>query len=199
MANYVVNQRVGVVHTADCPSLARIRPENLSGWDPAKAHLTPGVTACPACLPKVPAIPIAAATDLERLEAVVEVLKRYAHRYGSGRSKLYYQVWHAINTGPHPDVPPMDVDLEVPAVEPDLSACDMCGHRPHDAAPCEAQAGYDHLNGFHECGCPGSLASQLAQAWEEGAEATLEWVANNPGSTGIPHDPPSNPYEVTDA
>lgn len=52
--NYVVNQRLGVVHTADCPSVRRIKPENLSEWDPAKAHLAPGVQACPACLSQVP-------------------------------------------------------------------------------------------------------------------------------------------------
>jgi hypothetical protein len=53
---YLINQRVGVVHTADCPSVRRIAPENLSDWDPAKAHLAPGVQACPACLSKVPAV-----------------------------------------------------------------------------------------------------------------------------------------------
>lgn len=37
--------------------------------------------------------------------------------------------------------------------------------------------------------------SELALAWSEGAEATAEWMANNPGPSGIPIDPPSNPYE----
>lgn len=37
----------------------------------------------------------------------------------------------------------------------------------------------------------------LAAAWEEGAEATAEWISNNPGPSGIPADPPRNPYEAT--
>jgi hypothetical protein len=36
----------------------------------------------------------------------------------------------------------------------------------------------------------------LARAWDQGAEATAEWTANNPGPSGVPHDPPSNPYEA---
>ena len=49
MDGFTINQRVGVVHRNDCPSLARMRPENLSPWDPEKAHLAPGVVYCPAC------------------------------------------------------------------------------------------------------------------------------------------------------
>jgi hypothetical protein len=33
-----------------------------------------------------------------------------------------------------------------------------------------------------------------AEAWDEAAEATAEWMANNPSPSGIPHDPPRNPY-----
>ena len=33
-------------------------------------------------------------------------------------------------------------------------------------------------------------------AWNEGFEASSEWMANNPGPSGIPHDPPRNPYEM---
>lgn len=43
---------------------------------------------------------------------------------------------------------------------------------------------------------PGTaLAKVRAEAWREGAESTAEWMANNPGPSGIPHDPPTNPYE----
>ncbi len=34
------------------------------------------------------------------------------------------------------------------------------------------------------------------QAWDEAAEATADWMSNNPSPSGIPHDPPSNPYRV---
>lgn len=44
----------------------------------------------------------------------------------------------------------------------------MCGHESHGDSDCPEQTGYDHINGFHECGCPGPLQAQLAQAWEEG-------------------------------
>lgn len=37
--------------------------------------------------------------------------------------------------------------------------------------------------------------SDQAQAWDEGAEATAEWMASNPGPSGVGSDPPSNPYE----
>jgi hypothetical protein len=35
----------------------------------------------------------------------------------------------------------------------------------------------------------------LADAWDEGAEAINEWIAANPGPSGIWSDPPRNPYE----
>jgi hypothetical protein len=73
--------------------------------------------------------------------------------------------------------------------------CDMCEHAEHPDGDCGAVTGYDHLNGDHECGCPGSLASQLAQAWAEGSEAALEWINHNPPPSGIWSDPPTNPYE----
>jgi len=38
------------------------------------------------------------------------------------------------------------------------------------------------------------LGEAKAVLWDEGAEATAEWMANNPGPSGIPHDPPHNPY-----
>lgn len=40
------------------------------------------------------------------------------------------------------------------------------------------------------------LLSEMGQTWEESAEATADWMSNNPGPTGIPHDPPSNPYDA---
>ena len=40
------------------------------------------------------------------------------------------------------------------------------------------------------------LAEVKSDAWDEGAEQTTEWMANNPGPTGIPHDPPANPYRT---
>ena len=46
---FVINQRVGVVHRDSCAALARMRPGNLSPWDPTKAHLAPGVVYCPVC------------------------------------------------------------------------------------------------------------------------------------------------------
>lgn len=39
-----------------------------------------------------------------------------------------------------------------------------------------------------------ALRDAQAEAWDEAAEATADWMANNPSPSGIPHDPPSNPY-----
>lgn len=36
--------------------------------------------------------------------------------------------------------------------------------------------------------------AQRADAWDESAEATAEWMAHNPRPSGVPHDPPRNPY-----
>ncbi|WP_330473792.1 hypothetical protein [Terrabacter sp. C0L_2] len=38
------------------------------------------------------------------------------------------------------------------------------------------------------------LREAKAEAWDEAAEATAEWMWNNPSPSGIPHDPPRNPY-----
>ena len=75
--------------------------------------------------------------------------------------------------------------------------CDMCGHENHHDTECGEVTGYDHLNGDHECGCPGSLATQLAQAWDEGANAAVE--AYNAGTrmtlrARIPFPADENPY-----
>lgn len=51
MSDYKINQRTGVVHRPTCALFAGVRWENKRDWDPAKAALTPGVIACPACLP----------------------------------------------------------------------------------------------------------------------------------------------------
>lgn len=40
----------------------------------------------------------------------------------------------------------------------------------------------------------GVLDEAQAQTWDEAAEATAEWMATNPGPSGIPADPPRNPY-----
>jgi hypothetical protein len=37
--------------------------------------------------------------------------------------------------------------------------------------------------------------SVMAGAWDEAAEATAEWMSNNPTPAGVPVDPPRNPYE----
>lgn len=54
---YVINTRVGVVHTAGCSSLRRMSNDNLTEWDPTKAHLVVGATYDPECLSAVPAAP----------------------------------------------------------------------------------------------------------------------------------------------
>lgn len=36
---------------------------------------------------------------------------------------------------------------------------------------------------------------RLARAWDDGAEAIREWIASNPGPSGVRSDPPSNPHE----
>ena len=37
-----------------------------------------------------------------------------------------------------------------------------------------------------------------ADAWDEAAEATPEWMANNPSPAGVPIDPPRNPYRAAE-
>lgn len=41
-------------------------------------------------------------------------------------------------------------------VEAEGPNCPLCGHEVehHDGEACSVEVGYDHLNGFHECGCP---------------------------------------------
>ena len=59
--------------------------------------------------------------------------------------------------------------------------CDMCQHSPHGDGECPESVGYDHMNGDHECGCPGSIQSRLADAWRQGAamghKSPLTWFA----------------------
>ena len=44
---------------------------------------------------------------------------------------------------------------------------------------------------------PAIVARAKAEAWDEAAESVTDWMWNNPSPSGIPHDPPRNPYEVT--
>lgn len=39
--------------------------------------------------------------------------------------------------------------------ELDEAPCPLCSHSLHEPDDCEAQVGYDHINGDHYCGCPG--------------------------------------------
>jgi hypothetical protein len=43
--------------------------------------------------------------------------------------------------------------------------CHLCGHSNHGDTDCGEVTSYDHLNGDHECGCPGA-ADPLRQAVE---------------------------------
>lgn len=54
MTEYVINQRMGVVHRLDCLAVGRIKADHREAWLPEKAHLSPGVTHCPLCLLSVP-------------------------------------------------------------------------------------------------------------------------------------------------
>lgn len=57
----------------------------------------------------------------------------------------------------------------------------------------------------HATSFPGPVADALMeivreaqeQAWDDSAEATADWMSNNPSPSGVPHDPPRNPYEET--
>lgn len=53
--SFVINQRVGEVHDATCARVRKVSVENITEWNPEKAHLSPGVTFCPKCLTEVPA------------------------------------------------------------------------------------------------------------------------------------------------
>lgn len=54
------------------------------------------------------------------------------------------------------DVDGAEANVEVDAFEEMLDAkCPRCEHPAHDPNDCDATVGYDHLNGDHECGCPG--------------------------------------------
>lgn len=79
-----------------------------------------------------------------------------------------------------------------------VEPCDMCGHPSHGNTECDVETGYDHLNGFHECGCPGSLATQLADAWDEGYFAG-EDMAHKWGHVDHWENPPVNPYRMGSA
>ena len=63
--------------------------------------------------------------------------------------------------------------------------CEACGHDLHTDSDCgEADGTYDHLNGFGECGCPGTLQEQLAEAWDTGyAAGDLDGHNNNTGTS----------------
>lgn len=40
-----------------------------------------------------------------------------------------------------------------------------------------------------------ALDAMKAQVWDEAAEAVADWMSNNPSPSGIPQDPPRNPYD----
>jgi hypothetical protein len=42
--------------------------------------------------------------------------------------------------------------------------CEFCGHAFHHEDECEEVTGYDHMNGDHECGCPGTPPARDALA-----------------------------------
>lgn len=80
--------------------------------------------------------------------------------------------------------------------------CDMCDHSLHHDTECGESTGYDHLNGDHECGCPGSMATQLEQAWMDGAffyggSSAEQWYFNEGGAESNPHRvlPPAEPAQ----
>lgn len=39
------------------------------------------------------------------------------------------------------------------------------------------------------------VANIAAGAWDEGFEASSDWIANTPGPSGTSSDPPRNPYD----
>lgn len=53
----------------------------------------------------------------------------------------------------------------------DERVCIDCEHVSHLGSECDVPVGYDHLNGDHECGCPGT-SDLLAEwiEWQEKAE-----------------------------
>jgi len=53
-----------------------------------------------------------------------------------------------------------------------MSACPECNHPAHADDECVAIVGYDHLNGDHECGCPGSTRDEEHPA-DEGHRFTI--------------------------
>lgn len=42
---------------------------------------------------------------------------------------------------------------------PETKICASCSHPAHADVECEEITGYDHLNGDHNCGCPGGEPS----------------------------------------
>lgn len=45
-----------------------------------------------------------------------------------------------------------------------LANCVLCGHAVHGVTDCDEPIGYDHLNGDHECACPGVAPAPLTLA-----------------------------------
>jgi hypothetical protein len=90
-------------------------------------------------------------------------------------SKCICSVWPHDMCPVHPDrVPPEGTEIPfrsdgshglptegvlvikyMPDYETQSESCSQCGHPPHTEGECDAVVGYDHLNGDHECGCPG--------------------------------------------
>ena len=54
-------------------------------------------------------------------------------------------------------------------------SCYWCGHASHEGDECGAVTGYDHMNGDHECGCPGRGLSEAER------EHVADWFHSNAG------------------
>lgn len=70
--------------------------------------------------------------------------------------------------------------------------CDLCGHALHGDSECGEAVGYDHLNGDHECGCPG--VPDPERVWDECAEEAhaLGWLHDDARTDVLAR----NPYRV---
>jgi hypothetical protein len=101
---------------------------------------------------------------------------------------------------PEPAVDAADfTDAEKPG-----PSCPSCGHlvglHSHDVGCMDSMTdGLLERNVLGFCPCMESslqlIVDALAQAWDDSAEATADWMAHNPGPSGIPADPPRNPYD----
>jgi hypothetical protein len=66
--------------------------------------------------------------------------------------------------------------------------CEMCGHGVHEIECDEPNGEYDHINGFHECGCPGPSKCEYDCSYCNGdsEDEIADWYDAHDAVTVVP-------------